>query len=71
MSATALHTYAGIPGPAPDLRIALVPSPAPVVTAEVLPPNVHPGLAQRLAAESSTLVLAGLLLIEWGAGVFR
>ncbi|HVU71321.1 MAG TPA: hypothetical protein VHE83_00015 [Mycobacteriales bacterium] len=57
--------------PAPDLRIALVPSPAPVVTPEVLPPTAHPGLARRLACESGTLLVAGVLAIEWAAGVFH
>jgi hypothetical protein len=57
--------------PAPDLRRALVPWPAPVVTPEVLPDVAHPGLMRRLLAESGGLVLAGVLTIEWAAGAFH
>lgn len=57
--------------PAVDLRVALIPCPAPIVTPEVLPPTAHPGLVGRLLAESSTLLVGGVLAIEWASGMFR
>ena len=57
--------------PAVDLRVALVPCPAPIVTPEVLPPTAHPGLVRRLLAESSTLLVSGVLAIEWASGMFH
>ena len=68
---TAVDDLIEYSAPAIDLRVALIPSPAPIVTPEVLPPTAHPRLVRRLLAESSTLLVGGVLAIEWASGMFH